>query len=120
MGSMLRWEDCVNRDVRKAGEEEDWKKNTRDRGRWKRLSDEVAKKVRQHLTPDKVKRGRERERVCAHDERTSTTGFSGADHLPLQEVLMSPSRLPAEPTVCHAQKLVHAWLEKIARIQAAH
>ena len=33
---------------------------------------------------------------------------------------MSPSRLPAEPTVCHhAQKLVHAWLEKIPRIQAA-
>ena len=30
----LRWEDCVKRDVRKAGEEEDWKK-TRDRGGWK-------------------------------------------------------------------------------------
>ena len=29
---MLRWEDCVKRDVRKAGEEEDWKKKTRDRG----------------------------------------------------------------------------------------
>ena len=28
----LRWEDCVKRDVRKAGEEEDWKKKTRDRG----------------------------------------------------------------------------------------
>ena len=27
----LRWEDCVKRDVRKAGEEEDWKKKTRDR-----------------------------------------------------------------------------------------
>ena len=27
---MLRWEDYVKRDVRKAGEEEDWKK-TRDR-----------------------------------------------------------------------------------------
>ena len=26
----LRWEDCVERDVRKAGEEEDWKKKTRD------------------------------------------------------------------------------------------
>ena len=24
-------------DVRKAGEEEDWKKKTRDRGGWKRL-----------------------------------------------------------------------------------
>ena len=36
---MLRWEDCVKRDVRKAGEEEDWKKKKRDRGGWKRLSD---------------------------------------------------------------------------------
>ena len=42
----LRWEDCVKRDVRKAGEEEDWKKKTRDRGGWKRLSDEAVKKLR--------------------------------------------------------------------------
>ena len=27
----LRWEDCVKRDVKKAGEEEDWNKKTRDR-----------------------------------------------------------------------------------------
>ncbi len=33
----LRLEDCVKRDVRKAGEEEDWKKKSRDRGGWKRL-----------------------------------------------------------------------------------
>ena len=39
-------EDCVKRDVRKAGEEEDWKKKTRDRGGWKRLSDEAVKKLR--------------------------------------------------------------------------
>ena len=32
---ILRWEDCM--DVRKAGDEEDWKKKTRDRGGWKRL-----------------------------------------------------------------------------------
>ena len=44
---MLRW-DCVKRDVRKAGEEEDWKK-TRDRGGWKRLSDEAVKKLRAAL-----------------------------------------------------------------------
>ena len=43
---MLRWEDCVKRYVWKAGEVEDWKKKTRDRGRWKRLSDEAAKKLR--------------------------------------------------------------------------
>ena len=30
------------RDVRKAREEEDWKKTTRDRGEWKRLSDEAV------------------------------------------------------------------------------
>ena len=40
-----RWEDYGKRDVRKAGEEEDWKKNTRDRRRWKRLSDEEVKKL---------------------------------------------------------------------------
>ena len=28
----LRWEDCVKRDVKKAGEEEDWKMKTGDRG----------------------------------------------------------------------------------------
>ena len=39
-------EDCVKRDVRKAGEEEDWKKKTRDRVGWKRLSDEAVKKLR--------------------------------------------------------------------------
>ena len=42
----LRWEDCVETDVMKAGEEEDWKKNTGDRGGWKKLSDEVVKKLR--------------------------------------------------------------------------
>ena len=42
----LRWKDCVKRDVKKAGEEGDWKKKTRDRGRWKRLSDEAVKKLR--------------------------------------------------------------------------
>ena len=59
----LRWEDCVKRDVRKAVEEEDWKKKTRDRGGWKRLSDKVVKKLRAapFLTPNKGKRGRERE-----------------------------------------------------------
>ena len=32
-------------DVRRAGEEEDWKTKTRDREGWKRLSDEVVKKL---------------------------------------------------------------------------
>ena len=42
----LRWEDCVKRYVKKAGEEEDWKKKTRDRGGLKRLADEAVKKLR--------------------------------------------------------------------------
>ena len=33
----LRWEDCVKRDVMKAGYEEDWTKKTRHSGGWKRL-----------------------------------------------------------------------------------
>ena len=41
----LRWEDCVKRDARKAGEEEDCKKKTRYRGGWNRLSDEAVKKL---------------------------------------------------------------------------
>ena len=48
--------------MRKAGEEGDWKKKTRDRGGRKRLADEAVKSCRQHLTPDKGKGGRERER----------------------------------------------------------
>ena len=47
----LRWEDCIKRDVRKAGEEEAWKKKTRDRGGWKRLSDEAVKKLRAAPNP---------------------------------------------------------------------
>ena len=47
----LRWEDCVKRDVKKAGEEGDWKKKTRDRVGWKRLSDEAVKKLRAEPRP---------------------------------------------------------------------
>ena len=36
----------IKRDVRKAGEEEDWKKKASDRGGWKRLADESVKKLR--------------------------------------------------------------------------
>ena len=44
--------------MRKAGEEEDWKKKTRDRGGWKRLSDEAVKKMQAApvLTHDKGKK----------------------------------------------------------------
>ncbi len=58
----LRWEDCVKIDVRKAGEEEDWKKKTRDRGGWKNYQMRRRRSCGQHLTPDKGKtRKRERE-----------------------------------------------------------
>ena len=57
----LRWEDCVQRDVRTAGEEEDWKNKPRDRGGWKRLADEVVKKVACSTSPwQREKRNRER------------------------------------------------------------
>ena len=45
-------------DARKAGEEEDWKKKTRDRRGWKRLSDEAVKKLR--AAPHPWQRDRER------------------------------------------------------------
>ena len=41
----LRWEDCVKRDVKKAGEEGDWKKKTEDRVGWRRIADEAVKKL---------------------------------------------------------------------------
>ena len=56
---MLRWEDCVMRYVRKAGEEEDWKKKTRYRGGWnglRRGGFEVADSI---SPPTKEKMGRE-------------------------------------------------------------
>ena len=43
---MLRWEDCVKRDVRKAREEEHRKNKARARGGRKTLSDEALKKLR--------------------------------------------------------------------------
>ena len=58
----LIWEDCVKRDVRKAGEEEDWKKKTRDRGGWKRPSDEAVKKLRAAPHPWQ-RENRKRERI---------------------------------------------------------
>ena len=43
--TLLRWVDCVKRDVKKTGEEGDWKKKTGDRGGWKRLAYEAVKKL---------------------------------------------------------------------------
>ena len=43
--SRLRWADCIKRDVKKGGEEGDWKKKTGEREGWKRLADEAVKKL---------------------------------------------------------------------------
>ena len=42
---ILRWEDCVKRDMKKTGEEGDWKKKTGDRGGWRRIADEAVRKL---------------------------------------------------------------------------
>ena len=47
--SRLQWVghvERIERYARKAGEEEDWKKKTRDGGGWKRLADEAVNKLR--------------------------------------------------------------------------
>ena len=49
----------LKRDVKKAVEEEDWEKKTRDIGEWKILSDESVKKLR--AAPHKGKKEEERE-----------------------------------------------------------
>ena len=41
---ILIWEDCIKRDVKKTGEEGDWKKKTGDREWWRRIADEAVKK----------------------------------------------------------------------------
>ena len=56
----LRWEDCVKRYVRNAGEEVDWKKKTRDRGGWKRLPGRGGEKVAVSTSP--LTKGKEEER----------------------------------------------------------
>ena len=38
-------ERCVKRDVKKTGEDGDWKKKTGDRGGWRRIADEALKKL---------------------------------------------------------------------------
>ena len=47
--------------MRKAGEEEDWKKKTRDRGGWKRLSGEAVKKLLAAPHPGQMEKEEERD-----------------------------------------------------------
>ena len=76
----LRWEDCVKRDVRKAGEEEDWKKKkTRDRGGCKRLSDKAFKTLRAAPRPsqrEKRKIEREVETVMKPPTRVNNSAIT--------------------------------------------
>ena len=64
---MLTLEDCVKRDVMKAGEEEYWKKKTRyctyEGGKDYQMRQ--WRSCGQHLTPDKDKRGRERQNLAS-------------------------------------------------------
>ena len=75
----LRWEDCVKRDVRKAGEEEDWKKKTQDRVGWKRLADEAVKKLQASPHPWQREKEEEGERYgkmsCGHRFKTTQLPF---------------------------------------------
>ena len=52
---ILIWEDCIKRDVKKTGEEGDWKKKTGDREGWRRIADEAVKKLQAAPHPDKGK-----------------------------------------------------------------
>ena len=58
----LRWEDCVKRDVKKAGEGGDWKK-TGYRGGWNRLADEAVKKLQAAPHPWQREKKRKRENL---------------------------------------------------------
>ena len=57
---------CDKRDVRKAGEEEECKKKTRDRGGWTILSDEAVKKLQAAPHPRQWEKEEEREVLLTH------------------------------------------------------
>ena len=59
----LRWEDCIKRDVKKTGEEGDWKNKTGDRGGWKRPADEAVKKLQAAPHPLIKRKKRKEERI---------------------------------------------------------
>ena len=62
----LRWEDCVNRDLRKAKEEEKWREKANNRDRWKLITKAAVLRSDQYtsLTPTQGKQ--EEEQVIAH------------------------------------------------------
>ena len=75
----LRWEDCVKRDVKNAGEEGDWKKKTQDRVGWKRLADEAVKKLQ--ASPHPWQREKEEERDL-EQSRIDNTSLQPQRYLP--------------------------------------
>ena len=84
----LRWEDCVRRDVKKAGEEGDWKKKTQDRVGWKRLADEAVKKLQASPHPWQREKEEERERVVA-----SYPNLIKQNVLPLEEIMQIATKI---------------------------
>ena len=72
---ILRWEDCIKRDVKKTGEEGDWKKKTGDREGWRRIADEAVKKLQAAPHPDKGKK-RKRETHTHANPLTKTRTHS--------------------------------------------
>ena len=70
----LRWEDCIKRDVKKTGEEGDWKKKTGNREGWRRIADEAVKKLQAAPHPDKgKKRKRETHRTQTRSQKHART-----------------------------------------------
>ena len=55
--------------MRKAGEEEDWKKKTRDRGGWKILSDEAVKRLRAAPHPSQRERRKRKKLTSVNQPR---------------------------------------------------
>ena len=60
----------IMRDVKKAGEGEDWKKKTGDRGGGKRISDEAVKKLRAEVAS---------ERSCSYSVQAISRAMLGPD-----------------------------------------
>ena len=71
----LRWEECIKRDVKKTGEEGDWKKKTGNREGWRRIADEAVKKLQAAPHPDKGKK-RKRETHTHSCTRTYTQTYT--------------------------------------------
>ena len=55
---LIRWEDCVRRDLRKAEEEEKWRENANNRDQWKRITKVAVGRSDQDQPHPRETRGR--------------------------------------------------------------